>query len=76
MVNPFGNARVQSSSALTKRVKCAGVEAWSTLSSGIAAVWVVGVSVCRGYDEATALRIGWAYQQATDWHERRPPGIA
>ena len=32
--------------------------------------------VCRGYDEATALRIGWAYQQATDWHERRPPGIA
>jgi aspartyl-tRNA(Asn)/glutamyl-tRNA(Gln) amidotransferase subunit A len=31
--------------------------------------------VCRGYDEATALRIGWAYQQATDWHERRPPGF-
>jgi aspartyl-tRNA(Asn)/glutamyl-tRNA(Gln) amidotransferase subunit A len=32
--------------------------------------------VCRSYDEETALRIGWAYQQATDWHERRPPGIA
>jgi aspartyl-tRNA(Asn)/glutamyl-tRNA(Gln) amidotransferase subunit A len=32
--------------------------------------------VCRAYDEATALRIGWAYQQATDWHERRPPGVA
>jgi aspartyl-tRNA(Asn)/glutamyl-tRNA(Gln) amidotransferase subunit A len=31
--------------------------------------------VCRGYDEATALRIGWAYQQASDWHERRPPEI-
>jgi aspartyl-tRNA(Asn)/glutamyl-tRNA(Gln) amidotransferase subunit A len=30
---------------------------------------------CRGYDEATALRIGWAYQQATDWHQRRPPGL-
>jgi aspartyl-tRNA(Asn)/glutamyl-tRNA(Gln) amidotransferase subunit A len=30
---------------------------------------------CRGYDEPTALRIGWAYQQATDWHERRPPGL-
>jgi len=29
---------------------------------------------CRPYDEATALRIGWAYQQATDWHERRPSG--
>src|SRR5579862_5280599 len=30
---------------------------------------------CRPYDEATALRIGWAYQQATDWHLRRPPGF-
>jgi aspartyl-tRNA(Asn)/glutamyl-tRNA(Gln) amidotransferase subunit A len=29
--------------------------------------------VCRGYDEETALRIGWAYQQLTDWHERHPP---
>ncbi|HYU13040.1 MAG TPA: amidase, partial [Stellaceae bacterium] len=31
--------------------------------------------ICRPYDEATALRIGWAYQQTTDWHERRPPGL-
>jgi aspartyl-tRNA(Asn)/glutamyl-tRNA(Gln) amidotransferase subunit A len=31
--------------------------------------------VCRAYDEATALRIGWAYQNATDWHLRRPPEI-
>lgn len=30
--------------------------------------------VCRAYDEATALRIGWAYQNATQWHLRRPPG--
>ncbi|HWB52276.1 MAG TPA: amidase [Stellaceae bacterium] len=30
---------------------------------------------CRPYDEATALRIGWAYQQATDWHTRRPAGF-
>lgn len=29
--------------------------------------------VCRGYDEATALRIGWAYQNTTDWHMRMPP---
>lgn len=29
--------------------------------------------VCRGYEEATALRIGQAYQRATDWHLRRPP---
>jgi aspartyl-tRNA(Asn)/glutamyl-tRNA(Gln) amidotransferase subunit A len=30
---------------------------------------------CRPYDEAMALRIGWAYQQATEWHHRRPPGF-
>jgi len=29
--------------------------------------------ICRGYDEAMALRIGWAFQNATDWHLRRPP---
>jgi len=28
--------------------------------------------VCRGGDEATALRIGWAWQDATEWHERAP----
>lgn len=28
---------------------------------------------CRSYDEATALRIGWAYQAVTDWHEKIPP---
>ncbi len=28
--------------------------------------------VCRGYDEATALRIGQAYQEATEWHLRGP----
>jgi aspartyl-tRNA(Asn)/glutamyl-tRNA(Gln) amidotransferase subunit A len=32
--------------------------------------------VCRGWDEAAALRIGWAYQGATDWHERVPPMAA
>ena len=30
--------------------------------------------VCRTNDEATALRVGWAYQDSTDWHLRRPPG--
>ncbi len=29
--------------------------------------------ICRAYDEGLALRIGFAYQQATDWHERRAP---
>jgi aspartyl-tRNA(Asn)/glutamyl-tRNA(Gln) amidotransferase subunit A len=29
--------------------------------------------VCRGGDEAMALRIGWAWQNATDWQDRLPP---
>jgi aspartyl-tRNA(Asn)/glutamyl-tRNA(Gln) amidotransferase subunit A len=32
--------------------------------------------ICRGYDEALALRIGRAYEQATDWHERTPPDFS
>ena len=30
---------------------------------------------CRGYEEATALRIGRALQNATDWHTRAPSGL-
>ena len=30
---------------------------------------------CRGRREGLALRIGRAYQHATDWHRRRPPAI-
>jgi aspartyl-tRNA(Asn)/glutamyl-tRNA(Gln) amidotransferase subunit A len=29
--------------------------------------------ICPGGEEAMALRIGWAWQSATDWHERSPP---
>jgi aspartyl-tRNA(Asn)/glutamyl-tRNA(Gln) amidotransferase subunit A len=29
--------------------------------------------VCHAGQEATALRIGWAYEQATAWKDRRPP---
>jgi aspartyl-tRNA(Asn)/glutamyl-tRNA(Gln) amidotransferase subunit A len=29
--------------------------------------------LCHGGDETTALRIGWAYEQATRWTKRRPP---
>ena len=27
----------------------------------------------RNFDESTVLRAAYAYQQATDWHARRPP---
>ena len=29
--------------------------------------------LCHAGDEAMALRIGWAYEQATGWSSRRPP---
>jgi aspartyl-tRNA(Asn)/glutamyl-tRNA(Gln) amidotransferase subunit A len=29
--------------------------------------------LCHGGQEAMALRIAWAYEQATNWRERRPP---
>ncbi|MFO1025445.1 MAG: amidase [Acetobacteraceae bacterium] len=31
--------------------------------------------VCAGGDEAMALRIGWAWEQATDWHKQVPPMV-
>ena len=30
---------------------------------------------CRGYDEARALRIAWAYEQASGVTNRVPPGL-
>lgn len=32
--------------------------------------------VCRGYEEALALRIGHAYQKVTQWHQATPPGFS
>jgi aspartyl-tRNA(Asn)/glutamyl-tRNA(Gln) amidotransferase subunit A len=32
--------------------------------------------MCAPGQEAMALRIAYAYEQATQWHERRPPGAA
>ena len=31
--------------------------------------------VCPTGEEAMALRIGWALQNVTDWHERIPPTV-
>jgi aspartyl-tRNA(Asn)/glutamyl-tRNA(Gln) amidotransferase subunit A len=28
--------------------------------------------VCRGGEEAQVIRIGAAFERATEWHERRP----
>jgi aspartyl-tRNA(Asn)/glutamyl-tRNA(Gln) amidotransferase subunit A len=35
----------------------------------------IGLQVIgRPFDEETVLRVGHAYEQATEWHRRRPPG--
>lgn len=49
-----------------------------TLPGGQAAEgWPVGFQIVgRRLDEARALAAGHAFQQATDWHLRRPPGPA
>jgi aspartyl-tRNA(Asn)/glutamyl-tRNA(Gln) amidotransferase subunit A len=31
--------------------------------------------IAKPFDEATMLRAGYAYQQATDWHQRRPQAV-
>ena len=31
--------------------------------------------MCDGYDESIALRIGWAYENVTDWTGRTPKGL-
>jgi len=34
----------------------------------------IGVQVLgNAYEEATILRVAYAYEQATDWHLRNPP---
>jgi aspartyl-tRNA(Asn)/glutamyl-tRNA(Gln) amidotransferase subunit A len=36
----------------------------------------IGVQIVgRPFDEGTVLAVGDAYQQVTDWHERRPPAL-
>ena len=34
----------------------------------------IGLQIAgRRWDEPTVLHVGYAYEQATDWHRRRPP---
>ena len=36
----------------------------------------IGLQIAgRPFDEATVLRVGHAYEQATEWHLRRPGGL-
>jgi Asp-tRNA(Asn)/Glu-tRNA(Gln) amidotransferase A subunit family amidase len=52
----------------------AGVPALSVPCGFTAAGLPIGLQVVgRPFDEATILRVAHAYEQATDWHRRRPP---
>ena len=45
-----------------------------TVPCGFSEGMPVGLQLAaRPFEEATALKAGYAYQQATDWHKRRPP---
>jgi aspartyl-tRNA(Asn)/glutamyl-tRNA(Gln) amidotransferase subunit A len=51
-----------------------GVPALSVPCGFTASGLPIGLQVIgRPFDEATILRVAHAYEQATDWHRRRPP---
>jgi aspartyl-tRNA(Asn)/glutamyl-tRNA(Gln) amidotransferase subunit A len=62
------------SDIFTISVNLAGLPALVLPCGFDAAGLPIGLQVIgRPFDEATVLRIGHAYEQATDWHRRRPP---
>jgi aspartyl-tRNA(Asn)/glutamyl-tRNA(Gln) amidotransferase subunit A len=61
------------SDIFTLSVNLAGVCGIS-IPCGLAGGLPVGMQVLgNAYDEATILRVAYAYEQATDWHLRKPP---
>ncbi len=45
-----------------------GIGDYCSRSARLVSLQIIG----HGYDEARVLRIGRAFESATDWHERRP----
>jgi len=62
------------SDILTISVNLAGLPGLA-LPCGVDATGLpIGLQVIgRPFDESTVLRVGAAYEGATDWHRRRPP---
>ncbi len=59
---------------LTAPFNLSGVPAISVPCGFSAAGLPIGMQIAgRAWDEVTVLRIAHAYEQATDWHARRPP---
>ena len=60
------------SDVCTLPINIAGIPAIS-VPAGFAQELPVGMQIIgKPFDEATILRIAFAYEQATDWHKRRP----
>jgi aspartyl-tRNA(Asn)/glutamyl-tRNA(Gln) amidotransferase subunit A len=61
------------SDACTLPVSIAGIPAIS-IPGGFADNLPVGMQIIgKPFSEETLLRIAFAYEQATDWHKRKPP---
>jgi aspartyl-tRNA(Asn)/glutamyl-tRNA(Gln) amidotransferase subunit A len=62
------------SDIFTISVNLAGLPALALPCGADASGLPIGLQIIgRPFDEATVLRVGHAYEQATDWHRRRPP---
>ena len=60
------------SDVCTIPINIAGLPAMS-VPGGFAEGLPVGMQIIgKPFAEETVLRVGYAYQQATDWHTRRP----
>lgn len=60
--------------SLTMPFNLAGVPAMSMPCGFTAEGLPIGLQIAgRPFDEATVLRVGHAYECATEWHRRRPP---
>ena len=72
---PEAVAMLGKTTRLTRPVNLLGVPAVSVNAGFTKAGMPIGMQLlARPHDDATALRAGHAYQQATDWHKRAPAG--
>jgi aspartyl-tRNA(Asn)/glutamyl-tRNA(Gln) amidotransferase subunit A len=67
-------ARMSAFTRLTRIFNTIGLPALSLPCGFTSTGLPVGLQIVgRPFDEATVLRVAHAYEQATEWHRRRPP---